>query len=107
MKKIREYQEILCLTSKLKHCISPTHLYSLSMSVSPDSNTSKLYMGKFMIDGWFKARHLRMKYPEDDVPIADGHGFMVTDAPYQKHLEGAVQHDQVRNKPIRIFNSTY
>ncbi len=62
-------------------------------------------MGKFMIDGWFKARHLRMKYPEDDVPIADGHGFMVTDAPYQKHLAGAVTHTQVRTKLSQIYTT--
>ena len=28
-------------------------------------------------DGNFKQEHLKMKYPDDDVSLSDGHGYMV------------------------------
>ena len=52
-----------------------------------------------MVDGWFGAQHLKMKYPEDDVPLADGYGFMVTDAPYKAHLAVALESYQVTAFP--------
>jgi len=30
-----------------------------------------------------------MKHPEDDVSISNGHGFLVTTAPYARHLRVA------------------
>ena len=59
-----------------------------------NSDQSK-YMAKFMVDGWFKAKHLKMKHPWDDVPLEDGHVFMVTDHPYKDHLRHAYQRSQV------------
>ena len=56
-------------------------------------------MPKIMVDGWFGAQHLKMKYPEDDVPLADGYGFMVTDAPYKAHLAVALESYQVTAFP--------
>ena len=47
------------------------------------------------MDGNFSAQHLWMKNPEDDVRLADGHGFMVQDQPYKLHLKTAVQKRQV------------
>uniref|UniRef100_A0A5K1K6H8 Cell surface hydrophobicity-associated protein n=1 Tax=Ganoderma boninense TaxID=34458 RepID=A0A5K1K6H8_9APHY len=41
---------------------------------------------------------IRWKYtrPEDDVALADGHAFMVTDAPYKEHLKTAAEyHDKI------------
>ena len=32
-----------------------------------------------------------MRNPEDDVALADGHAFMVTDAPYKEHLKTAAE----------------
>ena len=37
-------------------------------------------------DGNFSAEHLKMKKPANDVLLADGTGFMVTDKPYKEHL---------------------
>lgn len=46
-------------------------------------------MRSIALDGNFSARHRKMKHPEDDVPLADGHAFMVTDGPYKTHLGSA------------------
>lgn len=32
-----------------------------------------------------------MKYPEDDVWLRDGRGFLVTEAPYNTHIAEAVE----------------
>ncbi|KAI0737565.1 hypothetical protein C8Q80DRAFT_1276321 [Daedaleopsis nitida] len=44
------------------------------------------YARAVVLDGNFSARHRPMKHPEDDVPLADGHAFTVTQAPYKQHL---------------------
>ncbi|KAH9917410.1 uncharacterized protein B0H18DRAFT_913487 [Fomitopsis serialis] len=44
----------------------------------------------FVMDGNFSAEHLKMRRPQDDVSLADGHGFMVTDGPYKRHLKEAI-----------------
>lgn len=36
-----------------------------------------------------------MRNPEDDVALADGHAFMVADAPYKEHLKTAAEFRQV------------
>ena len=35
------------------------------------------YMRILLGDGNFKQEHLKMKYPDDDVSLSDGHGYMV------------------------------
>nr|VWP01792.1 Cytochrome P450 monooxygenase AKT7 (EC (AK-toxin biosynthesis protein 7) [Ganoderma boninense] len=49
------------------------------------------YMRSVVLDGNFSAQHRKMRKPEDDVPLADGHAFMVTDAPYKLHLKTAAE----------------
>ncbi|KAI1784369.1 hypothetical protein LXA43DRAFT_901749 [Ganoderma leucocontextum] len=44
------------------------------------------YMVRIIMDGNFSAEHQRMKNPQDDVRLADGHSFMVTSQPYKAHL---------------------
>ena len=53
------------------------------------------YMQTFVIDGNFSAEHLKMRQPANDISIADGHGFMVTDGPYKQHLLEATEDRQV------------
>lgn len=48
-----------------------------------------------VLDGNFSAQHKHMRNPEDDVPLADGHAFMVTDAPYKEHLKTAAEFKEV------------
>jgi hypothetical protein len=52
-------------------------------------------MRGFMMDGNFQAEHMRMKNPENDVPLSDGTGFMVSKEPYRLHLKSAVERRQV------------
>ena len=54
------------------------------------------YMRSIVLDGNFTAQHRRMKNPEDDVAFADGHSFMVEDAPYKAHLKAAKEFKEVR-----------
>ena len=49
-----------------------------------------------VLDGNFSAQHRKMRRPEDDVALADGHAFMVTDAPYKEHLKTAAEFREVR-----------
>ena len=48
-------------------------------------------MGSYIMDGNFSAQHMQMKNPKDDVRLADGHGFMVSDAAYKDHLKTAIK----------------
>jgi hypothetical protein len=54
-----------------------------------------LFMRGFMMDGNFKAEHMKMRNPENDVPLSDGTGFMVSPKPYELHLKSAVERRQV------------
>ena len=40
-----------------------------------------------LADGNFKQEHLKMKNPSDDVPLSDGHGYMVTKQDFQLYLK--------------------
>ena len=48
-----------------------------------------------MVDGNFHADHLKMRYPEDDVALADGSAFMVETGPYKEHLKDSKDAKQV------------
>ena len=38
---------------------------------------------------------MKMKTPEDDVSLADGKGYMVTEEPYQNHITESVEEREV------------
>ena len=40
-----------------------------------------------LADGNFKQEHLKMKNPSDDVPLSDGHGYMVTKHDFELYLK--------------------
>jgi hypothetical protein len=56
-----------------------------------------LYQRSYVVDGNFHADHVRMKWPEDDVALADGLAYMVETAPYEEHLSESVETKQVRS----------
>jgi hypothetical protein len=62
-------------------CISwlPTHYFKV------------LFMRGFMMDGNFQAEHMKMRNPENDVPVSEGAGFMVSRKPYELHLQSAFE----------------
>ena len=49
------------------------------------------------MDGNFQAEHMKMRNPENDVPLSEGTGFMVSRIPYELHLKSAVERRQVRS----------
>jgi hypothetical protein len=57
--------------------------------------SKNLFMRGFIMDGNFQAEHMRMKNLENDVPLSDGTGFMVSKKPYESHLKSAVERQQV------------
>jgi hypothetical protein len=63
--------------------------------------SKNLFMRGFMMDGNFQAEHMRMRKPENDVPLSDGTGFMVNKKPYKSHLKSAVERRQV-SSPSRV-----
>jgi hypothetical protein len=48
-----------------------------------------------MMDGNFQAEHMKMRNPENDVPLFEGAGFMVSRIPYESHLQSAFERRQV------------
>jgi len=54
------------------------------------------------MDGNFQAEHMKMKNPENDVPLSDGTGFMVSKKPYKLHLKSAVERRQVSSTRISV-----
>ncbi|KAI6039445.1 hypothetical protein EDC04DRAFT_2867977 [Pisolithus marmoratus] len=44
-------------------------------------------MRRYVIDGNFTAQHMKMNKPELDVALSDGKGYMVSEGPYQSHLQ--------------------
>jgi len=57
--------------------------------------SKNLFMRGFMMDGNFQAEHMKMRNPENDVPLSDGAGFMVSKKPYELHLKSVVERRQV------------
>ncbi|KAI6013013.1 hypothetical protein EDC04DRAFT_2870857 [Pisolithus marmoratus] len=45
------------------------------------------YDRRYVIDGNFTAQHMKMNKPELDVALSDGQGYMVSEGPYQSHLQ--------------------
>lgn len=39
------------------------------------------------MDGNFTADHMKMRHPEEDVPLTRGYGYMVEEVRYKEHLE--------------------
>lgn len=65
-------------------------------------HSKNLFMRGFMMDGNFQAEHMKMKNPENDVPLSDGTGFMVSKKPYELHLKSAVERRQVSSTRISV-----
>jgi hypothetical protein len=61
--------------------------------------SKNLFMRGFMMDGNFQAEHMKMRNPENDVPLSDGAGFMVSKKPYELHLKSVVERRQVWSIP--------
>jgi hypothetical protein len=68
----------------------------ISISWLPTQYFSKiLFMQGFMMDGNFQAEQMKMRNPENDIPLSEGWGFMVSQKPYELHLQSAFERWQV------------
>jgi hypothetical protein len=47
-----------------------------------------------MMDRNFKAEHMKMRNPENNIPLSEGTGFMVSHKPYELHLQSAFERHQ-------------
>ncbi|KAH9035448.1 hypothetical protein EDB83DRAFT_2228949 [Lactarius deliciosus] len=52
------------------------------------------FMQGFMMDGNFQAKHMKMRNPENDIPLSEGTGFMVSQKLYELHLKSVVEKRQ-------------
>ena len=50
-----------------------------------------VYIRSMVVDGNFKADHVKQKNSEDDVFLTDGQSFMTAREPYKIHLEEATK----------------
>ena len=73
-----------------------TFVHSPTLVQRSDNVCRWKYMRSVVLDGNFSAQHHHMRNPDDDVPLADGHAFMVTEAPYKAHLQSAKEFQEVR-----------
>jgi hypothetical protein len=48
----------------------------------------------YVVDGNFTAQHMKMRKPENDVPLSDGLAYMVANEPYQKHIAQAANNEE-------------
>ncbi|KAG1866103.1 hypothetical protein F4604DRAFT_1881801 [Suillus subluteus] len=71
-----------------------------------DSYDDWLVMQRYVVDGNFTAQHMKMKTPGDDVSLADGMGYMVTEGPYQTHVtESAEEREKSSCSNHRAVNA--
>ncbi|KIK11700.1 hypothetical protein PISMIDRAFT_122258, partial [Pisolithus microcarpus 441] len=52
------------------------------------------YDQQYVIDGNFTAQHMKMNKPEMDVSLSDGKGYMVSEIPYQRHLQQSLDNKE-------------
>ncbi|KAG1739749.1 hypothetical protein EDB19DRAFT_1895447 [Suillus lakei] len=69
----------------------------INLPPSKDSYDAWLVMQRYVVDGNFTAQHMKMKTPEDDVSLADGKGYMVTEESYQNHITESVEERERSN----------
>ncbi|KAI6115879.1 hypothetical protein F5141DRAFT_1001241, partial [Pisolithus sp. B1] len=65
-------------------CLQPGLNLPADWKVRYDRDT---VMRQYVIDGNFTAQHMKMNKPELDVALSDGKGYMVSEGPYQNHLQ--------------------
>ncbi|KAI6117514.1 hypothetical protein EV401DRAFT_2072574 [Pisolithus croceorrhizus] len=53
-------------------------------------------MRQYVIDGNFTAQHMKMNKLELDVALSDGKGYMVSEGPYQNHLQQSLDTKEMR-----------
>ncbi|KAI6010386.1 hypothetical protein BKA83DRAFT_4132739 [Pisolithus microcarpus] len=76
------------------------------INIGPTANLDDWkYSRTVVMDGNFKAEHMHERWPDDQVWLMDGHGFMVANPPYQAYLKATphITEDQNLNHAKEIF----
>jgi hypothetical protein len=60
-----------------------------------------------VVDGNFTAQHMKMRKPENDVPLSDGLAYMVGNGPYQKHIAQAANNEEVHQLDPSVMIYTF
>ena len=68
-----------------------------------DRPVKSLYLRSYVVDGNFKADHLKQKNDDTDVWLTDGEGFMTERSRYEAHLNAAKESTQVIQFPTSNF----
>lgn len=88
-------QELIFRLAGRTILISEHHSFKSCSSNSYREYIRWLFRRSVVVDGNFHADHLKMKYPEDDVALADGCAFMVETLSYEEHLKESKDIKQV------------
>jgi hypothetical protein len=67
-----------------------------------DVITRWLFFRRIVADGNFSGDSMRMKNPEDDVPLTNGQGFTVQMDDYKAHLKLAKEIPQVSEQELMV-----
>jgi hypothetical protein len=54
-----------------------------------------LFRREYVLDGNFKAEHMKMRKSADEIIITDGTGFFSTEKRYKEHLKVAKEYKEV------------
>ncbi|KAI6009701.1 hypothetical protein EDC04DRAFT_2871369 [Pisolithus marmoratus] len=63
------------------------------------------YDRQYIINGNFTAQHMKMNKPEMDVSLSDGKGYMVSEIPYQSHLQQSLDNKRSTCSNHREINA--
>jgi len=64
-------------------------------------------MRSFVVDGNFKANHLKQKNNNSDIWLTSREGFMTNTAHYEIHLQTAKETKTVSNSQLMVYESRH
>jgi hypothetical protein len=60
-----------------------------------------MFRRTLVADGNFTADHMKMRCPEEDVPLTHGYGYMVEEHRYKEHLGNTTELKEVPSSHLR------
>lgn len=63
-------------------------------------NVRYIYRRVLVLDGNFKADHIRMRNPHEDVNLTNGEGYVVEESRYGKHINVSQEVKQVMSSHL-------
>lgn len=72
-----------------KMTLTSKHDPAISLKLSSDTTHRWKFMRVLIADGNFKQEHLKMKYPDDDIALSNGHGYVVERKRFDAYIASA------------------